>query len=60
MRRDLKTLAGKGGSIDKAPFKTAGRGFLSDQPDRARLGCHGGVLPPGVRADAAGCGVSMI
>ncbi len=36
------------------------RGFLSDQPDRARLGCHGGVLPPGVRANADGCGMSMI
>ena len=47
---DIKTLAGKGGSVEKAPFKTVGRGFLSDQPDRARVGGDGGMfraLPPG-------------
>ena len=56
---DVKTLAGKGGSIDKAPFKAIGRGFLPDQPDRARVGRHGGMLPPGVRANADGSGVSV-
>ena len=56
---DIKALAGKGGSVEKAPFKTLGRGFLSDQPDRARVGGDGGMFPPGVRADADGSGVSV-
>ena len=36
-----------------------GRGFLPDQPDRARLGGDGGMFPPGVRANADGGGVSV-
>ena len=41
---DVKALAGKGGSVDKTPFR-AGRGFLPDQPDRAGLGGDGGMFP---------------
>ena len=36
-----------------------GRGFLPDQPDRARVGGDGGMFPPGLRADADGSGVSV-
>ena len=56
---DVKALAGKGGSVDKTPFKTFGRGFLPDQPDRAGVGGDGGMFPPGVRANADGSGVSV-
>ena len=59
MPADLTRFAGKGGSVEKAPFKTTGRGFLPDQPDRARVGGDGGMLPPGLRADADGSGVSV-
>ena len=34
-------------------------GFLSDQPDRARVGGDGGMFPAGVREDADGSGVSV-
>ena len=56
---DLKTLAGKGGSLEKAPFKATVEDLLSDQPDRARVGGHGGMFPPGLRANADGSGVSV-
>ena len=56
---NIKTLAGKGGSLEKAPFKAAGRGLLSHQPDRACIGGDGGMLPPRLRADADGSGVSV-
>ena len=36
-----------------------GRGFLSDQPDRARVCGHGGMFPSGLRANADGSGVSV-
>ena len=56
---DVKALAGKGGSVDKTPFKSLGRGFLPDQPDRAGVRGHGGMFPAGVRANADGSGVSV-
>ena len=56
---DIKTLAGKGGSVEKTPFKSLGRGFLSDQPDRTRIGGHGGMFASGLGADADGSGVSV-
>ena len=55
---DIKTLAGKGGSVEKTPFKSPVDGFLPDQPDRARVGGHGGMFAPGLRANADGGGVS--
>ena len=56
---DIKTLAGKGGSVEKTPFKSSVRGFLSDQPDRTRIGGHGGMFAAGFWADADGSGVSV-
>ena len=56
---DVKALAGKGGSVDKAAFKPADRGLLSDQPDRAGIGGDGGMFAPCLRPDADGSGVSV-
>ena len=56
---DIKALAGKGGTLEKPAFKPLGRGFLSHQPDRARVRRHGGMFAAGVGADADGSGVSV-
>ena len=56
---DVKTLAGRGGSLDKAAFEPAIDGFLPDQPDRAGIGGDGRMLAPRLRADADGSGVSV-
>ena len=56
---DIKSLAGKGGALEKPAFKTSDRGFLSHQPDRARLRRHGGMFAAGIGADADGSGVSV-
>ena len=55
----IKTLAGKGGSVDKAPFKSRDRGLLPDQSDRARVGGDGGMFAAGFRPDPDGGGVSV-
>ena len=39
--------------------QVVGGGFLPDQPDRARVGGHGGMFPPGLRANADGSGMSV-
>ena len=56
---DVKALAGKGGKRRQDAVQESGRGFLSDQPDRAGFGGHGGMFPAGVRANADGSGVSV-
>ena len=40
---DIKAAAGKGGSIEKTPFKSSVEDFI-DQPDRARVGGNGGMF----------------
>ena len=55
---DLKTLAGRGGNVEKVPFKAVGCGFLPDQPDRAGVCGDGGMLASCLRARADGSGVN--
>ena len=43
-RGDVRKLAGLGGTTEKAAFALADRGFLPDQPDRARLRGDGGMF----------------
>ena len=55
------TLAARGGTPDKAPFRSPVARLLPDQPDRARLRDHGRVLGAGARpARADGGGVDAM
>ncbi len=44
----IRTLAGKSGSVEKAPFKSFRRGLLPDQSNRAGIGCYGRMFAAGV------------
>ena len=50
---------GQGRQGRQDPVQEFGRGFLSDQPDRAGLRGDGGMFPAGVRENADGSGVSV-
>ena len=56
---DVNKLAGGDRAMEKTPFTSPVDRFLSDQPDRARLGHDGRVLEPGARSGAAGGGVEQ-
>ncbi len=50
---------GQGRQGRQDPAQELGRGFLSDQPDRAGFRRHGGMFPAGVRENADGSRVSV-
>ena len=49
---DIEKLAERGGTPDKAPFRSPDRRLLSDQSDRARVRHHGRMLGARARARA--------
>ena len=58
-RRPASDARRQGRQRREDAVQVLGRGFLPDQPDRARLGGDGGMFPAGFRADADGSGVSV-